>query len=132
MGSQSSVDSPLVFWPQISSPAVDLTVVKASLLQTTPMAVAVGTTWAKEQWPHHFLNSEASSLAKMAEASISSSSSCPNQPRSKDFSYPVREFEKIKVVRRSFQDNWYDSCSWLDYDESKDAVYCYVCRLANS
>ena len=44
----------------------------------------------------------------------------------------MREFGKTKVERRSFQDNWYDSFSWLDYDESKDAVYCYICRLADS
>ena len=44
----------------------------------------------------------------------------------------MREFGKTKVVRRSFQDQWYDSFSWLDYDESKDVVYCYICRLADS
>lgn len=63
-------------------------------------------------------------LARMAEAGSSSS---PNQPRSKSFKYPVREFGKTKVVR-SFQDHWYDSFSWLDYDESKDIVYAsYKC-----
>ena len=78
------------------------------------------------QRPHH------TNLATMAEAGTSSPPSCPNQPRSKDFKYSMREFGKTKVVRRTFQDNWYDSFSWLDYDESKDAVYCYICRLADS
>ena len=30
----------------------------------------------------------------------------------------MREFGKTKVVRRSFQVNWYNNFSWLDYDES--------------
>ena len=66
----------------------------------------------------------------MVEAGACSSS--PNLPRKKNFKYPMREFVKTKVVRRSFQDQWYDSFSWLDYDESKDVVYCYICRLADS
>ena len=37
-------------------------------------------------------------LATMAEAGTSSSPSCPNQPRSKDFKFPMREFGKTKVV----------------------------------
>ena len=69
-------------------------------------------------------------VVRMAEAAGACSSS-PNQPR-KSFKYPVREFGKTKVVRRSFQVSWYDSFSWLNYDESKDAVYCYICRLADS
>ena len=76
------------------------------------------------QRPHH------TNLAIFAEAGTYSSPSCPNQPRSKDFKYPMREFGKTKVVRRSFQDNGYDSFSWLDYDESN--ADCYICQLADS
>ncbi len=63
----------------------------------------------------------------MAEAGAT-----PNQPRNESFRYLMREFGIKNVVRRSFQDHWYDSFSWLDCDETKDVVYCHICRLADS
>lgn len=50
----------------------------------------------------------------------------PNQPKN----YPFREFGKAKIVGRSFQKQWYEMFSWLDYDENKDVVFCHICCMA--
>jgi len=45
--------------------------------------------------------------------------------------FPKRSFGNKTVVRRSFQPSWFDSFSWLHYDESRDVAYCYVCMRAS-
>ena len=52
----------------------------------------------------------------------------PNQPSG--FKFPLREFGKTLVVKRSFQGNWFDRWVWLHYDEAKDLAFCYICVLA--
>ena len=41
--------------------------------------------------------------------------SIPNQPR--NFAFPKRTFGKKKPEQRSFQSCWFDSFTWLHYDE---------------
>ena len=52
----------------------------------------------------------------------------PHQPRS--FSFPKRTFGKKAPVNRSFQASWFESHSWLHYDEANDAAFCYICMKA--
>ncbi|KAH3719532.1 hypothetical protein DPMN_062369 [Dreissena polymorpha] len=42
--------------------------------------------------------------------------SVPNQPR--NFAFPKRTFGKKKPDQRSFQSSWFDSFTWLHYDEA--------------
>ena len=42
------------------------------------------------------------------------------------YSFPKRSFGK-NIVQRSCQAVWFQSWSWLHYDEGQDAVLCYVC-----
>lgn len=53
----------------------------------------------------------------------------PHQPA---FKFPNREFGKSKVVRRSFQPQWFKRWPWLHYKEDTDSVYCFVCVKAYS
>ena len=53
----------------------------------------------------------------------------PHQPK-ETFSFPKRQFGKTKVVKRACQASWFRSWSWLHYDETKDAVLCYLCWKA--
>lgn len=39
--------------------------------------------------------------------------------------YPMR---KCGSQHRPFNRSWYESHSWLEYSETKDAAYCFVCR----
>ena len=52
----------------------------------------------------------------------------PNQPRSLKF--PQRDFGQKTVVIRSFQPQWFDRWSWIHYDESTDAAFCFSCVKA--
>ena len=45
----------------------------------------------------------------------------PHQPRS--FAFPKRSFGKKTMVWRAFQPKWFDSHSWLHYDEAKDVAF---------
>ena len=54
----------------------------------------------------------------------------PHQPRT--FNFPFRIFGNESITKRSFLPKWFDTFTWLDYDESNDCVYCYICRLALS
>ena len=38
-----------------------------------------------------------------------------HQPR--NFQFPQREFGKTSIVKRSFQQQWFDCQPWLHYDE---------------
>ena len=42
----------------------------------------------------------------------------PHQPF--NFHFPQREFCKTSVVKRSFQNNWFQRWPWLHYDEEQD------------
>ena len=46
------------------------------------------------------------------------------------YSFPKRSFGKKNIVQRSCQAVWFQSWSWLHYDEGQDAVFCYVCMRA--
>ncbi|KAH3885564.1 hypothetical protein DPMN_009559 [Dreissena polymorpha] len=52
----------------------------------------------------------------------------PNQPR--NFAFPKRTFGKKKPVQRSFQFSWFESFTWLHYNESRDLAFCYFCMTA--
>ncbi|XP_052253227.1 zinc finger MYM-type protein 1-like [Dreissena polymorpha] len=54
--------------------------------------------------------------------------SIPNQPR--NFAFPKRTFGKKKPEQRSFQSCWFDSFTWLHYDESRDLAFCHLCMAA--
>ena len=53
----------------------------------------------------------------------------PHQP--KKFSFPYRSYGKTKVVQRRFQAEWFDTWTWITYDETKDVVFCIVCQQAS-
>ena len=42
----------------------------------------------------------------------------------KSFSFPKRKFGSTE---RSFRAEWYEQFSWLHYDVSKDAAFCFLC-----
>ncbi|XP_035823482.1 zinc finger MYM-type protein 1-like [Zea mays] len=48
----------------------------------------------------------------------------PCQPKGLDF--PRRQYGQSS---RPFKEEWYDKYDWLEYSESKDAVYCFYCFL---
>ena len=50
----------------------------------------------------------------------------PHQPCS--FAFPKWSFGKKTVVWRALQAKWFDSHSWLHYDEANDVVFCYFCK----
>ena len=52
----------------------------------------------------------------------------PNQLRSLKF--PQHEFGQKRVVKRSFQPQWFDRWPWIHYDESCDAAFCFLCVKA--
>ena len=52
----------------------------------------------------------------------------PNQPMT--FSFPVRDYGKKTVVKRSFQASWFSSWKWLHYNEAEDCVHCHLCLTA--
>ena len=49
----------------------------------------------------------------------------------KKFSFPYRSYGKTKVVQRRFQAEWFDTWTWITYDETKNAVFCIVCQQAS-
>ena len=49
----------------------------------------------------------------------------PNQPR--NIVFPSSKFG---VQSRCFQASWFDKWKWLDYNKSKDSVFCHPCRMA--
>ena len=54
----------------------------------------------------------------------------PHQPLAKEFAFPQREFGQLKVVKRSFQPQWYSRWPWLHYLEGRDLAFCHTCVLA--
>ena len=48
----------------------------------------------------------------------------PHQPRS--FHFPRHLFGNKNVVKRGFNASWFDSHTWLHYDESKDLAFCFL------
>ena len=46
------------------------------------------------------------------------------------YSFPKRSFGKKTTVYRTCQAAWFQSWSWLHYDEGEDVVFCYVCMRA--
>ena len=40
--------------------------------------------------------------------------------------YPQHNFG---VKKRSFKANWFESFTWLEYSKSKDAAFCFSCRI---
>ena len=61
-------------------------------------------------------------------ASLSASTSFPEQfqPRS-SFKFPKKKYGKYE---RSFRAEWCQQNSWLHYDDSLDAAFCYLCMRA--
>ena len=56
------------------------------------------------------------------------SHSQPHQSRS--FAFQKCSFGKKIIVWRAFQAKWFDSYSWLYYDEANDVAFCYLCKQA--
>jgi len=53
----------------------------------------------------------------------------PHQPRR--FTFPKRSCGHKQPIRRSFQPCWFNTWTWLHYDEGNDTVLCYFCGKAN-
>ena len=70
------------------------------------------------------------SLSKLSYKRLSTPSvgEAPNQLRSLKF--PQHEFGQKRVVKRSFQPQWFDRWPWIHYDESCDAAFCFLCVKA--
>ena len=56
--------------------------------------------------------------------------SAPHQPT--NFLFPKLSFGQRTPVCRSFQKKWFSTYRWLHYDENKDAVFCFLCKKADS
>ena len=52
----------------------------------------------------------------------------PNQPSS-SFKFPKTKFGK-EEKKRSVQSNWFQSWTWLHYQESSDELFCFLCVKA--
>ena len=61
-------------------------------------------------------------------ATTSLKESMPHQPTT--FAFPKRQFEKSKLVMRSFQAGWFRSWTWLHYHEATDSAFCFLCAKA--
>ena len=46
------------------------------------------------------------------------------------YNFPVCSFGKARVVRHSFQSEWFNKYSWLHYDEPLYAAFCHGCVTA--
>ena len=62
----------------------------------------------------------------MAEAETSSSELVLPINQLHDFSFPKCQFDKFKIVSRSFQSQWFYKWKWLHYDAASDAALCYI------
>ena len=47
-----------------------------------------------------------------------------------NFRFPQREFGKSSVVKRSFQQHWFQRWPWLHYNEDCDLAFCFTCVVA--
>lgn len=72
----------------------------------------------------------ACAFIEIMAASTSSELDEPHQPRT--YSFPKRSFGQKNVVYRAFQAKWFDSYSWLHYDEGKDLAFCFLCMKAQN
>ena len=52
----------------------------------------------------------------------------PHQP--KGLRFPSRSFGKKSIKEHSFRAYWFDSWTWLHYNETKDNVLCHICATA--
>jgi len=53
----------------------------------------------------------------------------PNQPSCSGV-FPQRQYGKKTVVKRSFQQQWFQKWHWLHYDVTNDVVFCHTCVKA--
>ena len=51
----------------------------------------------------------------------------PHQPL--NFAFPKRSFGLKKVVKRSFQPDWFSKWPFIHYDEARDVAYCHTCLM---
>ena len=57
--------------------------------------------------------------------------SLPESPlQHTNIQFPQRFFGKKNPKKRSFQQAWYKSYPWLQYDSSKDVCFCHTCVKA--
>ena len=49
---------------------------------------------------------------------------------SKNYTFPKRTFGKQGKDQRSFRSEWCTSYTWLHYDATSDAAFCYLCMTA--
>ena len=52
----------------------------------------------------------------------------PNQPT--HFKFLQWQFGKKKIVKHSFQSQWFKKWQWLRYDEVQDLAFCHICATA--
>ena len=48
------------------------------------------------------------------------------------FAFQKCSFGKKTIVWRAFQAKWFDSYSWLHYDEANNVAFCYLCKKATA
>lgn len=53
-----------------------------------------------------------------------------NKAQSSTFQFPLREFGKSSIVKRSFQQQWFDRWPWIHYNADRDLAFCYSCITA--
>ena len=47
-----------------------------------------------------------------------------------EFKFPYRQFGKKKIVKRSFQSQWFKKWGWLPCNETQDLAFCHMCATA--
>ena len=52
----------------------------------------------------------------------------PHQPKS--YSFPKKTFGKSRTVEHSCNSSWFQTWTWLHYNEAKDSLHCHTCCLA--
>eukprot|EP00731_Ephydatia_muelleri_P025509 Em0017g592a len=52
----------------------------------------------------------------------------PNHPIK--YNFPKRAFGVKEITHRSFQPQWFQTWSWIHYDEGRDIVFCSICVKA--
>ena len=69
-------------------------------------------------------------MASSSQATADSADAIVQHHPPPSYSFPKRSFGKKNIVQRSCRAVWFQSWSWLHYDEGQDAVFCYVCMRA--
>ena len=77
---------------------------------------------------HHEIATHATTTPRPSSPVILNIPEHLNQPM--HFKFPQWQFEKKKIVKRSFQSQCFNKWQWLHYDETQDLAFCHVCATA--